>query len=467
MKRWIGDPYALCVVAVFLLSRAILRILLGMVFDTSSLIWAWQLLDPVWLKDDLFRSLWYLHMQPPLFNLLTAVALRLPFPDLFLDTLFLTLGLATSLVLYRLGLALGLNRLFSAVLVVVAFVLNPSSILYETWYFYTYPVLFLTSLFSLLLIRTSRRISLAGLLGALSVLTLLTLIRASYHIVLFLIVALPLVWYHVGRWRTVLAATLIAGSPALAWYMKNYALFGTFSATSWTGMNLFRMLWNMRGWDESRFRRLKEEGLVSPLMTVRPFAPPDVYISILGYDRRTGVPSLDSTVKPTVGTYNYNHSVYPTVSRILLRDNLRLFLRYPWAYARSVLSAFKIFTYPPYAYVYGPLHLLFYEGNMRTFKSLKVWIRTYDLLYGWLGKGFPGLTVLLLLLSFIYTLPRLLKFPGTGTLSLFLIYLIVVHTTFERRENMRFRFQFEPVLVVLVVASLLKRRSKTAPPPSS
>ncbi len=459
MRRWIKDPYALGVVGAFLLSRVVLRLFVGMLFDTSSLHWAWQLLDPAWLKEDPFRSLWYLHMQPPLFNFLTAVALRLPSPTLFLDLLFLSLGLATSLILYRIGLELGLGRLSSALIVIVVFVLNPSSILYETWYFYTYPVLFLTSLFSLLLLKASRRPKFIALLGTLSVLGLLTLLRTSYHLVLFVILAVSLLWYHRRRWRVVLAATLISAIPTLAWYTKNYVLFGTFSATSWTGMNLFRMVWNMPGWGEDRFRRLNEDGVVSPLMTVRPFSPPDVYISILGYDRRTGIPALDSIVEPTTGIYNYNHSVYVVVSRLLIGDNLRLFLRYPWIYARAALSALKIFTYPPYAYVYGPFHLLFNRDNVRTFKGLEPWIRAYDLLYGWPGKRLPGLTVLLLLIAFLYLLPRLLRSPETGVLSLFLLYLIAVHIVFERRENMRFRFQFEPVLVVVVVASLFGRRN--------
>lgn len=461
MMGLMRDPYALGVGVVFLLSRFILRVLMGMRFDTSSLVWAWQLLDPGWLREDLLRSLWYLHMQPPLFNLLTAFALHLPRSSLFLDLLFLSFGLLTSILLYMLGRELGLSRTLSMVIAIVAFVLNPSSILYETWYFYTYPVLFLTSLLSLLLVRSVRRSTFRRLILALSVLTLLTLLRTSYHLILFVLVGGVMLWYLRTRWRIVLPALLLTSLPTFLWYLKNYALFGTFSPTSWTGMNLTRLVWNMPGWEEERFRELHAEGAVSSLMTVPPFSPPDTYIALLGYSKRTGVVVLDSTVKPTVGTYNYNHAVYVEVSRVLLRDNLKLLLRYPWAYARAALSAIKIFTYPPYAYPQiGRFHLLFDEGNLRVLGKLRVWVGTYDLLYGWFGKRLPGLTVALMLLLLVGLLPRLLRFPDTGTLAVLLLYLIAVHSLLERRENMRFRFQFEPVAVMVVAAGLLSKRNR-------
>ncbi len=459
------DPYALLLLLLFAGTRFLLRVVLGMEFDTSSLHWAWQLLDPAWLREAPLTSVWYMHMQPPLFNLLTAFALRLPSPTLFLDLLYLSMGFLTTFLLYLLGLSLGLRRWLSAVIVAVVFVLNPSSFLYETWYFYTYPVLFLTSLLSLLLVRAVRRPTFRRLILALSVLTLLTLLRTSYHLVLFALIGGAMFWYLRDRWKVVLFALLMASLPTFLWYLKNYALFGTFSSTSWTGMNITRLVWNMPGWGEERFKRLHEEGIVSALMTTYPFSPPEVYADMLGFRSRTGVVVLDSLYEPTTGDHNYNHAVYPLASRLLLKDNLRLFLHYPYIYLRAVLSALKNFTYPPYAYVYmGRFHLIFNDKNLRIFGSLKPLLFTYDLFYGWAGLKFPGITVLLLILAFLLLLPRLLKDPAYGTLSVLLLYLLAVHTAFERRENMRFRFQFEAVMVMVVASALFQRRETNSSP---
>ncbi len=49
----------------------------GIRFDISTLPYFDQLLDPILLRTRLWQSLYYLHGQPPLFNLLAGVALKL------------------------------------------------------------------------------------------------------------------------------------------------------------------------------------------------------------------------------------------------------------------------------------------------------------------------------------------------------------------------------------------------------
>ncbi len=72
-----SSPWPLvAVVAVFLLSRVGYYVA-GVRFDASSLPWFWQYIDPVLLKTDLGQSLWYLHSQPPAFNLFLGIVLNL------------------------------------------------------------------------------------------------------------------------------------------------------------------------------------------------------------------------------------------------------------------------------------------------------------------------------------------------------------------------------------------------------
>jgi hypothetical protein len=63
------------IVAVFVASR-IAAYAAGIRFDADPLTWYWQYIDTVLLKERLLESLYYLHSQPPLFNLLLGVTLK-------------------------------------------------------------------------------------------------------------------------------------------------------------------------------------------------------------------------------------------------------------------------------------------------------------------------------------------------------------------------------------------------------
>ena len=80
MNRRRADVWALLVVvSVFAVSR-LAAWAAGVRFDASILTWYWQFLDVELLRHDLARSLWYLHAQPPLFNLFLGSVLKLA-PD--------------------------------------------------------------------------------------------------------------------------------------------------------------------------------------------------------------------------------------------------------------------------------------------------------------------------------------------------------------------------------------------------
>ena len=51
---------------------------LGVRFDNTSLAWYWQYLDPELLKSRLLESVFYMHSQPPLFNLFLGAVLKYP-----------------------------------------------------------------------------------------------------------------------------------------------------------------------------------------------------------------------------------------------------------------------------------------------------------------------------------------------------------------------------------------------------
>jgi hypothetical protein len=69
------------IMAAFALSRVAAHAA-GIRFDATPLTWYWQYIDPVLLQERLLESLYYSHTQPPLFNLLLGINLKL-FPSSF------------------------------------------------------------------------------------------------------------------------------------------------------------------------------------------------------------------------------------------------------------------------------------------------------------------------------------------------------------------------------------------------
>jgi hypothetical protein len=133
VSEWHG---ALAVALAFFASRLVYRAC-GVRFDSSTIAYFAQLLDPVFLRDRLAESLFYLHAQPPLYNLLTGVALKIApdTPEKVLAPLFMACGLYTGLCAYVILLRLRVP-VVGAFVVAAAIVVSPPFVLYENWYFY-------------------------------------------------------------------------------------------------------------------------------------------------------------------------------------------------------------------------------------------------------------------------------------------------------------------------------------------
>ncbi len=128
------------VVFAFLASRC-LYYTIGVRFDQSLLFYAWQFLDVDLLQNRLFESTYYLHIQPPLFNLFLGTILK-AFPqhsDTAFHVIYLTFGLIMGIALVTLMVKLGISRLLATALAII-FIASPTAILYENWLFYTYPM---------------------------------------------------------------------------------------------------------------------------------------------------------------------------------------------------------------------------------------------------------------------------------------------------------------------------------------
>ena len=133
------------VITVFILSRLIYYCV-GIRFDATPLAHFWQYIDINLLSNNLLQSLYYLHSQPPLFNLFLGLALKFfaNHLELVFTVAYLLLGLLFTgslyLLMHKLGVPDKLNILLAAL-----YIISPAVVLYENILFYTYPIVALLS----------------------------------------------------------------------------------------------------------------------------------------------------------------------------------------------------------------------------------------------------------------------------------------------------------------------------------
>ena len=272
--------------------------LTGQRFDTAYLGFGWQLIPWDILSTDPLRSVWYLHVQPPGWNLLLGVLAKLsPFTDaITLQVLMAAFGIAVVYLASRLGRRLGLSARAAAVLALAA-TLHPEVLkgAFEPNYELAVAALMLAWLVAVARLadeRPRRR----ALIVVSVLLTALVMTRSLYH-PLFLVVVLGLVGLaHRSRIdrRTVAAVVAVPLVVVGGWMMKNEALFGTPTLSSWFGMNLQRAVIPVLPLDD--LEKMHERGEVSDIAMIGPFGNYGLY---------------EPVVKPCVPEHSHRSLVEP------------------------------------------------------------------------------------------------------------------------------------------------------------
>jgi hypothetical protein len=357
---------------IFVASRAVFYAA-GVRFDASPLPWFWQYLDVPLLRADLGRSLWFLHIQPPLFNAYLGAVLKLAagHPVFAFQASYLAVGLLSQLALYGLLRRLGVGQAV-ALAATLVYGLGPTALLYENLLFYTHleTAGLVVTAWSLHRVCETRRPRDAALyFGAL---TALAMTRNLFHLawlvacaVLALVASRPLRRGVVG-WGA--AALLVVGGL----YAKNAWLFGSPAGTSWFGMYLAHAI--LTEWTQGELQALVKRGVVSPLVLTPPFSPLEEYPESLRSARGPDLPALRAAHKER-GEANYNHEAYLAISRLYARDAATLIRHDPTRYARMVSAAWG-------KYLLVPSNYVFVAPNLSA-------IRDWDRLYGALLYGVP------------------------------------------------------------------------------
>ncbi len=449
---------------------------LGVRFDATPLDRFWQFVEPQLLAEDLWRSLYYLHSQPPLFNALVGVALKLTGKHyaFVLSACYLAVGLALHLTLCALLLRLQVNR-WVAVGAALLFACSPAVILYENWFFYTYPMALTLAAGALFTHRLAERGRFLDACTLFVLLTVAALTRAIFHLAWLLLIVAVLAYCLSKKRRLV----LLAASPALllilALYTKNWVEFGIPASSSWVGFSLSKLTTFPFNYAERA--ALVEEGRVSSLALVVPFSPLDLFPA--GYRRAAGsdVPILQRERKAN-GRANHHHLAYVRISKTYLADALALMKEFPGVYAESVGRAWLHYFMPPTEYQplrrnYSRILELdrFYSAAMYgadprhwrpRFRRLRISPTAGELVgrcsWLWLVCGSLALGCALL---------RLARTPWrqTGALpeqltllfvSFQIVFVALVGNALELGENNRFRMMTDPLLFVLITVALTR-----------
>lgn len=283
----------------------------GVGFDTGYLNYGWQLIPWDVLTSDPFRSLWYLHVQPPGWNLFLGLPSWVsPFSDrVTVQALMFAVGLAVVVLAAILARRLGAGRR-TAVAVSLIATLHPEVLkgAFEPNYELGVAALLLAVCVAVTRLDRGSRFSRSFATLAV-VLTVLVMTRSLYHPILLPIVLIPLGWWgrRVVTRRGVLVAVLVPLVVVGGWMTKNQVLFGHANLSSWFGMNLQRAVIPVLDLDE--LEAMHDEGKVSDIAMIGPFGKYELYEPVVDtctprHDHRSLTEPMRTT-DPVSPNFNY------------------------------------------------------------------------------------------------------------------------------------------------------------------
>ncbi len=458
------------VLIVFVISR-VLYDRAGILFQGDLSLGYWHLIDPNLMLTDLWRSVYYLHSQPPLMNLLIGIVFQ-AFPTAYQEVfhvLYFIIGLSLACGIYFLGIQLRLEPWLAAI-ITAWLVVSPGTVLYEHLLAYGYPLAALLTLSGVFLhLFASTGKSIWGALFFCS-LAIISLTWGFFHIVWFFFLIL-IAFILIPERKKMILAALLPFMIVTGWYSKNLYQAGQFTASSWVGMNLSKIA-TFRTPEEER-KQFVKSGTLSDFALIPPFRNPLVYLKLLPDTQVTGIPILDE-IYTSLGTRNFHHLVYAEASHNYLMDALRVIYLMPDYYLRSIGQALYIYSHSPSDF--DPV-----VGNRNTLGSFDLWWNR--IFYGqwksdetsiernssmsmeyvgwWIVASFLATTTCSIVS--LWKNRRHLAEPE-NMLVLFMVYNIlfvtVVGNLMDIGENNRFRFTVDPFILILFVSFLRNLRTQ-------
>jgi len=482
----------------FLFSR-VLSALLGIHLGYEALFTYWQYLDVTTLQHNLLAGVWYDHAQPPFFNLILGLVLKTSgnSAPLVFSLLLKCISLANCFLLLAI-----LRRVIPAcvnsgvsplvrtlarhapLLITLVYLLSPALIIFESELFYTTFNTMLMLFGAYFVLRLQERLSTAKGLGSPASSTgftgpgspapssgarpwkiitgiflpvvILCYTRSMYHIVWIAAVGICLlfVFNKSIAFKPLLTVSVISTLLVSGWYLKNYIIFGEFSTSTWLGMNFARTVFHDHPTKDS-----------AHISTIEPFSPLHYYHAFADTTHRAAYAGLDDRDLLTASKNGYdtlmnlNHVDYLGISHQYMKDSKAFLKQHPMAYLKVVVQSSIMFFAPATRYPYA-------EDPSKK-------IKYYDLLYSFnlsqltSGKGprrialtLSAIPKFLIYLYVFYLLGMdVYRRKKISPLNLFILcticYVFATSSLVEHYENMRFRFEIEPLFLILLAQVLL------------
>lgn len=357
------------VAAAFVLSRAIYIGCLGVRFHAKTLDTYLQFIDPLLLRTDLLRSLFYLRDQPPAMNLLVGIVLK-ALPDCFALAFhagFLAMGLAGAVAAFLLARRLGCGGWLAAIVATLLFV-DPGTVFHEHQLFYTHPVAVLLILGGLGLHRLLRSGRQRDAFFAFAALALVVLTRGTFHLVFYLGVLIGAVVVRPRWWRPMLVGALVPTLSVGGLYVKQWLLYrGLFIGGPYREFNLYIMRAKQVG---DQLQPLLARGAITGACDE--LGPGTDFDGIVRREAlavpASGIPVRDTTRKSTRAS-NWHSDAATAVARLCVHDAHALEAAFPGAYQAAVEANVARYFRP---IVTSPDPE---QGDTRRFRGLIRWVR--------------------------------------------------------------------------------------------
>jgi len=439
------------IILVFLFSRLVM-LFLDIRMSIRPLYIYWQYLDVETLKHHVLAGVWFDHAQPPVFNLFLGAMLKC-FGEsaLAFGVVFKIVSLCNGLLLYS------LTRKFTQIsklplLFTLLYLLSPATLIFECELFYTtfVSLLLLTTVY--FIFRFHANTSLANLIGIFLPMVLLCLMRSVYHILwLLVIVFVLLIYYRKTGFTRMLPVALLSLLLVGGWYAKNKFIFGKFTLSTWMGMNLARNVFHDQEIRDSG--RIEAYGTFSRIGEYKKFIDPEYEKKYRGLNDRDLLEEFKND-----SFMNENNVNYIPVSALFEKAAIAHIKADPVAYLKNVLQSAILFFAPATTYSLAEKQAekikyfdIVYSFNLTRFAHSRQARRIALVL-----SAIPKL--LTYLLVFWVIIRKTVREKSISSWNLFILltlgFVFVISSFLEHYENMRFRFETEPLFLILAAQAI-------------